>query len=73
MTRDEQWELANKWRAQARKHEDAAREIQDECVDERDPARDSEYDLHSSVAEALRKCARDLLEIDQPKLEEIKF
>ena len=67
MTREQQWDLADKWRAKARQHEEAMRDYGDE--DEQD----EEYYLHKEVAETLRQCARELIEVDQPKLEEIKF
>lgn len=45
-------ELADKWLAKARRHEDAMRAIKDE--------NDPEWFLHREVAETLRQCAFDL-------------
>ena len=45
-------ELAEKWLAKARKHEDAMRAA--------DGKNDEEYFLHREIAETLRQCAFDL-------------
>lgn len=52
-------EVTRKWRGEAEKYEDAAREI--ESYDDRDEIDDEELTLNKTVAETLRECISDLL------------